>query len=72
MQCPECSCQRISVVTTAYADSGKIVRRRHCHGCDHRWYTLQGPEELLPAGTFRWIEKAGRRRAVKLLEAGVE
>jgi len=49
---------------TAYADGDQIVRRRHCQGCEHRWYTLQAPELLLPNDAFRWIEKAGRRRTV--------
>jgi transcriptional regulator NrdR family protein len=57
---------------TAYADGNQIVRRRHCQGCEHRWYTLQAPELRLSSDAFRWIEKAGRRRTVKLLEPGQE
>lgn len=69
MKCPECAAANVTVVTTAYATEGQIVRRRRCHACEHRWYTIQEAETLLLPGTFRWIERCGRRRAVKLIDA---
>ena len=68
MQCPNCAATRLSVVMTAYATDEQIVRRRRCHACEHRWYTLQAPEALLPSGAFHWIERHGSRRTVKLID----
>lgn len=70
MQCPNCAATRLSVVMTAYTTGGQTVRRRRCHACEHRWYTLQAPEAPLPLGTFRWIEGRGGYRAVKLIDYG--
>jgi transcriptional regulator NrdR family protein len=66
MKCPDCGCHRVEVVITTYSTDEQIVRRRHCFACDARWYTLQSPEVLLDKKDFTWIERAGRRKAVKL------
>jgi transcriptional regulator NrdR family protein len=68
MDCPKCGSVRVSVVMTTYSTDGRPVRRRYCNVCAHRWYTLQAHETLLDPGTFRWVERNGRRRAVKLID----
>lgn len=36
------------VVHVTEQEDGRIVRRRKCAACDHRWYTAQEPEYLVP------------------------
>jgi transcriptional regulator NrdR family protein len=46
-----------------------VVRRRRCLICDHRFYTIQQLEVLLPKEAFRWVERKGQRHTVELLGA---
>ena len=54
MNCPKCGSVRTRVVLTDTLPSDEIVRRRRCIQCDHRWYTHQPPEQLLPNHRIRW------------------
>ena len=69
MQCPECSSSRLHVVSTSACDDGRVVRWRQCLICDHRFYTIQQLEVLLPKEAFRWVERKGQRHTVELLGA---
>lgn len=35
-------------------DVGRIIRRRHCRSCDHRWYTIQQPEAEISQYDLVW------------------
>jgi transcriptional regulator NrdR family protein len=54
--CPECGSRRVHVVITRCSrDNRHILRRRHCHTCDHRWYTLQDAERIVASTDFTWV-----------------
>jgi transcriptional regulator NrdR family protein len=60
MNCPECRSQRVYVVMTKPTQDGQILRRRHCHACDYRWYSLQSPEAVIDGSRIEW---RNRRKA---------
>lgn len=43
-RCPECNHWISKVVQSNEQRDGRIVRRRHCVRCDHKWFTVQPPE----------------------------
>ncbi|MFZ9095527.1 MAG: hypothetical protein ACO22O_12365 [bacterium] len=49
MECPNCLSTELSVTSTFKVAEckGQVVRRRRCKACDHKWYTLQQPEEVV-------------------------
>ena len=54
--CPKCGSRRIHVVITRSSrDNRHILRRRHCHSCDNRWYTLQDAERIVTSADFTWV-----------------
>lgn len=69
MRCPECNSSRLHVVSTTSCADGRVVRRRNCLICSHRFYTIQQVELLLPKDAFRWVERKGQRHTVELLAA---
>ena len=66
MKCPECGSRRVRVVLTAYTDQQQKVRRRHCQACEHRWYTLQQPEEQISPHALHWGSKYDRKKVALL------
>jgi hypothetical protein len=52
-KCPECGSFQVRVVLTKSSPDG-IIRRRHCRACDHRWYTHQPYEQVLPPYALAW------------------
>jgi len=64
--CPECNSIRVRVVVTAPASNDSVVRRRKCLVCDHRWYTVQTPEQLLPQDQLQWF-RVGNQNKVKVI-----
>lgn len=68
MRCPECNSSRLEVVSTNSATDGRVVRRRHCLICSHRFYTIQQLEVLLPKEQFKWVD--GQRAAIVMLDGG--
>ena len=52
------------------SQKGDSVRDRVCRDCDHRWRTLQSPEEVLDPSISvkfaRWKSPEGSRRRVTL------
>ena len=45
--CPECGRNPTQVVISKVAKDGRIMRRRWCKSCGHRWYTVQPPEQVV-------------------------
>ena len=62
--------QRILVCLGSTRHKGDSVRDRVCRECDHRWRTLQPPEEVLDPSILvkfpRWKSPEGSRRQVTL------
>ena len=56
MRCPSCDSpsHQTRVVLTTRTQEDQVVRRRHCKACDHRWYTIQGKEQLLDGVAINW------------------
>lgn len=52
--CPSCRHPASRVVTTFNLSDGRIVRRRRCPECDHRWYTQQEPEFIIKPESLHW------------------
>ena len=53
--CPKCRSPLTRVMrTTADRTTGEILRRRVCEECNHRWYTAQEPEYLIPTRQSFW------------------
>ena len=53
--CPECDMytfQKI-ILTRVHDEDHRILRRRECLGCSHKWYTIQQPEESVDNMTER-------------------
>lgn len=62
--CPNCGHNPSKVVSVVKGGEGDtILRRRHCPSCDHRWYTLQEPELLLPKHAVSFYRKDGNAPA---------
>ncbi len=57
--CPECGANSARVVLTKKTKDLKIVRRRACHECGHRWYTLQYPEIEISPNDVSWENCGG-------------
>jgi len=69
--CPNCHHPVSKVILTRTVDEVVKVRRRRCARCEHRWYTYQDGEKVLPDGAVQWV---GRRmkddpQKIKLTEA---
>ena len=49
MRCPSCGTYNTRVVMTKSVDMHGFekVRRRACNRCEHRWYSAQGPEQVV-------------------------
>jgi transcriptional regulator NrdR family protein len=62
MKCPNCGSIRVGVVLTDLTDTEHRIRRRRCLICDHRWYTVQPPEQLINPADIRWPDKTQRPR----------
>lgn len=60
--CPKCGSGSRVVLTREVPEGA--VRRRACLQCDHRWYTLQPPEALLPNHRIEWLD-TGRQISVR-------
>ena len=62
--------QRTRVLGKYTSQDGDSVRDRVCRECDHRWRTLQPPEEVLDPSILvkfpRWKSPEGSRRQVTL------
>lgn len=56
-RCPVCRHEVTIVVQSADQADGRIVRRRKCAACDHRWFTVQEPEYLVPASQVTYPSK---------------
>lgn len=61
--CPQCGGRATYVVCTFRTEAEQLVRRRRCQFCDHRWYTVQDPEQTLSQYNIKWT---GRSRIVSL------
>ena len=68
--CPNCGSLITRVVNTTRSTDGQIVRRRWCEFCDHRYYTAQITERVVPDTSVEWLSvpKSQRTRPVRLLE----
>lgn len=63
--CPQCGGKATYVVCTFHTETEQLVRRRRCKFCDHRWYTIQDPEQPLSKYVIKWN---GRSRTVSLTD----
>lgn len=52
--CPSCRANAARVVATRTTKNNERIRRRHCHNCGHRWYTLQPPEIEISTDEVQW------------------
>jgi transcriptional regulator NrdR family protein len=55
--CINCESKETFVVSSSQDPEGKIVRRRKCNRCNHRWYTLQYPEIEISKYQLAWHNK---------------
>lgn len=53
-RCPACRGSLTSIIRSISQQDGLIIRRRRCADCDHRWYTAQQPEFLVPQRLIGW------------------
>ena len=59
-RCPVCRHEVTIVVQAADQPDGRIVRRRRCAACEHRWFTVQEPEYLVPRSQVKYQDMAPR------------
>ena len=68
--CPKCGSNDTRVLGKYTSQEGDSVRDRTCRDCNHRWRTLQPPEEVLDPSIvvkfYRWKSLENRRRQVTL------
>jgi hypothetical protein len=68
--CPKCGSEESKVMGRYTSQDNDCVRERRCLECDHRWKTLQSPEEELHPSVqvrfFRWNSPSGKKRRVTL------
>ncbi len=67
--CPKCREQMTKVLHTGGGDGGEIIRQRLCPTCNHRWFTAQEPEYIIPPDTVGWdaLKKPMRRNQTESL-----
>lgn len=53
--CPKCREPYSKVLRSASEPGGEIVRFRLCPACEHRWYTAQEPEYIIPISRMKWL-----------------
>ncbi|MGA0340871.1 MAG: hypothetical protein ACO3N3_09195 [bacterium] len=63
--CPNCNADSSKVILTRSIDDKVKIRRRVCNTCDHRWYTFQENEKVLPEGAIHWVGKRLQKPTVK-------
>ena len=51
MQCPKCKANRTYVSTTVNYTETQVLRYRKCHGCTHRFSTMEVLTDVLPRPT---------------------
>ena len=68
--CPKCGSEESKVMGRYTSQDNDCVRERRCLECDHRWKTLQSPEEELDPSIrvkfSRWNTPKGSKRRVTL------
>jgi transcriptional regulator NrdR family protein len=68
--CPKCGSNETRVLGKYTTQENDSVRDRICRDCNHRWRTLQSPEEVLDPSILvkfaRWGSPQGSRRQVTL------
>jgi transcriptional regulator NrdR family protein len=52
--CPECGHARGTVTQSDSIPDHRIVRRRRCPVCRHRWHTIQDPESFIDRARLRY------------------
>jgi len=60
--CPKCREPLTKVVNVSSNDGGETLRQRKCPACEHKWFTLQEPEYLLPSNRITWVGKKPQLR----------
>jgi transcriptional regulator NrdR family protein len=60
--CPKCREPLTTVVNVSSDDGGPTLRQRKCPNCEHKWFTLQEPEYILPTDQVAWVGKKPRLR----------
>ena len=53
-RCPECGGFDSKIVSMCWTWCNRLVRRRACADCGHRWYTIQDQEELIRGTDLVW------------------
>ena len=53
--CPKCREPLTQVVNVSSNDGGETLRQRKCPACEHKWFTLQEPEYLVPSNRVTWV-----------------
>lgn len=48
MQCPKCKANRTYVTTTINYTATQVLRYRKCHGCTHKFSTMEVMTDMLP------------------------
>jgi transcriptional regulator NrdR family protein len=56
-RCPKCGHGVTTVVQVCEQGDGRIARRRKCALCDHRWFTVQEPEYVVPRDQVAYRNK---------------
>lgn len=60
--CPSCGAWITKVILTrANTTCDELIRRRHCHYCDHRFYTRQVREEIVDV---KWVPGANGKSTI--------
>ena len=67
-RCPNCGSCVHNVVSTHHLDDGRRVRRRHCPGCDHRFYTEQSMEIAIDPARVSWVRDKDRHSKPFLID----
>jgi len=56
MNCPACGgSSKVNTTRVVVGTDGDRCRWRVCDDCDHRWYSWQAAEQLLPSCAVRWL-----------------
>lgn len=65
MRCPMCDYPHSKVVMTKPEKATKkLIRRRACKACDHRWYTIQELEQCISGYQLQW-KRCGKVETVE-------
>lgn len=67
MACEKCGSSESRVVLTKRSPQGLLIRRRRCLDCNHRYYTVQPFETVVPSHEVLWVNSWSNNGSIRFI-----